>query len=65
MKDASVRRRSRIHRALYRVSGGIVGRRLVGNDMLLLTTIGRTSGRAHTVPLLYLRDGTGWVVIAS
>lgn len=56
---------SRVHRALYRLSGGLVGHRLVNNDMLLLTTIGRRSGAAHTVPLLYLRNGEGWVVIAS
>ncbi|HUG08658.1 MAG TPA: nitroreductase/quinone reductase family protein, partial [Acidimicrobiia bacterium] len=39
--------------------------RLVRNDMLLLTTRGHVSGRAHTVPLLYLRDGRALVVIAS
>jgi deazaflavin-dependent oxidoreductase (nitroreductase family) len=33
--------------------------------MLLLTTIGRRSGTPHIVPLLYLRNGDGWVVIAS
>ncbi len=33
--------------------------------MLLLTTTGRTTGRRHTVPLLYLRDGDRLVVIAS
>jgi deazaflavin-dependent oxidoreductase (nitroreductase family) len=65
VRDEVVRRRSRIHRVLYRLSGGVVGRRLVDNDMLLLTTIGRRSGAPHTVPLLYLRNGEGWVVIAS
>jgi F420H(2)-dependent quinone reductase len=33
--------------------------------MLLLTTRGRISGRPHTVPLLYLRDGDLLVVVAS
>jgi deazaflavin-dependent oxidoreductase (nitroreductase family) len=33
--------------------------------MLLLTTTGRASGRAHTVPLLYLHHGLTLVVIAS
>ena len=33
--------------------------------MLLLTTIGRTTGEPHTVPLLYLRDDETLVVIAS
>jgi deazaflavin-dependent oxidoreductase (nitroreductase family) len=43
----------------------VIGRRLVDNDMLLLTTVGRRSGRPHTVPLLYLADGDRLVVIAS
>jgi deazaflavin-dependent oxidoreductase (nitroreductase family) len=42
-----------------------VGRRVVDNDMLLLTTTGRRSGRSHTVPLLYLTEGDTVVVIAS
>lgn len=54
-----------MHTAIYRLTRGRIGRRLVGNDMLLLTTRGRRSGRAHTVPLLYLRDGQQLVVIAS
>ncbi len=43
----------------------MIGRRLVDNDMLLLTTIGRKTGTPHTVPLLCLRDGESLVVIAS
>ncbi len=33
--------------------------------MLLLTTRGRTSGKSHTVPLLFLQDGEMLVVVAS
>ena len=33
--------------------------------MLLLSTVGRRSGKTHTVPLLYLRDAGDLVVIAS
>lgn len=33
--------------------------------MLLLTTKGHHSGAAHTVPLLFLRDGSSLVVVAS
>ena len=65
MRDASVRRWSRLHAILYRATGGIVGRRLVANPMLLLTTRGHRSGEEHTVPLLYLEDGPRVVVIAS
>ncbi|WP_166355336.1 nitroreductase family deazaflavin-dependent oxidoreductase [Phytoactinopolyspora limicola] len=65
MRDTTARRLSRLHSWLYRLTGGRVGRRLVNNDMLLLTTRGRTTGKPHTVPLLYLLDGDTPVVIAS
>ena len=65
MRDASVKRWSAAHRLLYRLTRGAVGRRLVDNDMLLLTTTGRVTGRPHTVPLLYLEDGSALAVIAS
>jgi len=65
MRDASVRRWSRLHAIVYRATGGMVGRRLVANPMLLLTTRGHRSGEEHTVPLLYLDDPPRLVVIAS
>lgn len=65
MRDFSVRRWSAFHKHLYRLTGGRIGRRLVDNDMLLLTTTGRRTGREHTVPLLYLTDGPRLVVVAS
>ena len=60
-----VPRLSRLHTLFYRATGGRVGRRLVDNDMLLLTTTGRRTGKPHTVPLLYLRDDAAFVVFAS
>jgi deazaflavin-dependent oxidoreductase (nitroreductase family) len=65
MHDPIVKLLSRLHTVSYRVTRGIVGRRLVDNDMLLLTTRGRRTGRDHTVPLLYLRDRDDLVVVAS
>ncbi len=65
MNNITVKYLSAFHTALYRVTGGIIGRRLVRNDMCLLTTTGRRTGKRHTVPLLYLRDGASVVVIAS
>jgi deazaflavin-dependent oxidoreductase (nitroreductase family) len=65
VRDSRVKRWSAIHQRLYRLTGGLVGRRLVDNDILLLTTTGRRSGRRHTVPLLYLGDGERLVVVAS
>jgi len=65
LHDINVKLLSRLHTGLYRVTNGRIGRRLVDNDVLLLTTTGRTTGTKHTVPLLYLRDGDRIVVIAS
>lgn len=65
MRDAQVRRGSQFHRWIYQASRGRLGRRLVENDMLLLTTVGRRSGLEHTVPLLFLRDDSDLVVFAS
>jgi deazaflavin-dependent oxidoreductase (nitroreductase family) len=65
MKDGTVKRMSSLHALVYRTTNGRIGRRLVDNDMLLLTTTGRNSGAKHTVPLLCLRDGQRLVVIAS
>ncbi len=43
---------------LYRLSGGRVGGHVPsGAPICLLTTTGRKTGRARTVPLLYLRYG--------
>jgi len=65
LNDLNAKLLSRLHTTLYRLTNGRIGRRLVDNDMLLLTTTGRTTGKEHTVPLLYLRDGDRLVVIAS
>lgn len=65
MRDRNAKNLSTLHTLLYRATRGRIGRRLVNNDMLLLSTTGRKSGRTHTVPLLYLRDGDDIVVIAS
>ena len=65
MRDKTAKTLSTLHTALFRLTGGRIGRRLVKNDMLLLSTTGSVSGKTHTVPLLYLRDGTDLVVIAS
>jgi deazaflavin-dependent oxidoreductase (nitroreductase family) len=65
MRDGAVKRWSAVHRSLYQMSGGRIGRRLADNDMLLLTTTGHVSRRPHTVPLLYIRDEPRLLVVAS
>jgi len=55
----------RLHTRLYRLTGGRVGH-VAGNiTNLLLTTTGRKSGEARTVPLAYVAEGGRWVVVAS
>jgi deazaflavin-dependent oxidoreductase (nitroreductase family) len=65
MRDGTAKHLSTLHTLLYRATRGMIGRRLVNNDMLLLTTVGRRTDKPHTVPLLYLRDGDKLAVVAS
>ncbi|GIH73464.1 cation-binding protein [Sphaerimonospora thailandensis] len=49
----------------FRANGGRVGGLFEGGDLLLLTTVGAKSGREHTTPLGYVRDGDRLLVVAS
>ncbi len=60
-----VRMFSAINVFVYRLTGGVIGGRLSGCPVLLLTTLGRRTGRKRTTPVLYLTDGYTWVVVAS
>ena len=54
---------SPLDRWMYRRTGGrrgLFGRRL--GPVLLLTTIGRRTGKPHTIPIFYLRDGDRLVI---
>jgi deazaflavin-dependent oxidoreductase (nitroreductase family) len=55
-----------LHPLLYRLARGrgVTGR-VLGSEMLLLTTTGRRTGRSRTVALFAFRREGGWVVIAS
>ena len=55
----------RLHRWMYRVTGGLLGGTSPMGPMLLLTTKGRRSGEPRTVPLLYMEDGARFVVVGS
>lgn len=55
----------RLHRWMYRLSGGRLGQSSSVGPMLLLTTTGRRSGQTRTVPLLYMEDGGRFVVVGS
>lgn len=57
---------SRVNTWAYRATGGRVGGTFrSGAPVMLLTTIGRKSGRRLTIPLLYLRDEGRIVTVAS
>lgn len=49
----------------FRANGGEVGGRFTGRNLLLLHTIGRTSGEERINPLAYVRDSKRYVIIAS
>lgn len=56
---------NRIHIFLYRKSGGRILGKIVGAPVLLLTTVGRKTGQARTVPIVYLSDDQSYVVMAT
>ncbi|GHO50630.1 nitroreductase/quinone reductase family protein [Ktedonospora formicarum] len=53
------------HVVLYRLSGGKLGGTILGLPVLLLTTIGRKSGKQHTTPIAYFPNGDGYMIVAS
>ena len=63
---------SRMNTRIYRATGGRLGKTWrIGAGfkkpvpICLLTTTGRKSGQARTVPLCYLQDGSNIVLVAS
>jgi F420H(2)-dependent quinone reductase len=53
------------HTAIFRLTGGRVGGRMVGGPILLLHHVGAKSGKRRISPLLYLPDGERMVIVAS
>ncbi len=56
---------SRIHITVYRWTGGIIGGRIFGNRMLLLTTTGRKTGQPRTTPVAYLTDEDAMIIVGG
>lgn len=56
---------SRANRVLFRLTKGRVGGEMLGVPIGLLTTTGRNSGRARTVPVVYLDEGSRFLVAPS
>lgn len=53
------------HVWLYRMSGGRLGGNIPTGPVLLLTTIGRKTGKRRTTPLIYLADGERMAIVGS
>ena len=56
---------TRLHTAVYQLSGGRLGATLLGMPMLLLTTWGRRTGQLRTAPLLYVPIDDCFLLVAS
>jgi F420H(2)-dependent quinone reductase len=56
---------SNANRTVFRLTGGRFGSTLVGVPVGLLTTTGRSSGHSRTVPIIYLDEGSHFLVAAS
>ena len=54
-----------IHKGLYRLSGGRIGGKMQGAEVLLLSTLGRKSGKKRVTPLMFIRHDKSFVVVAS
>ena len=60
-----VRRSVRGHVLLYQLTNGRSGGTFGGPPILLLTRVGRKTGKRWTTPLIYLVDGDAFVVVAG
>jgi deazaflavin-dependent oxidoreductase (nitroreductase family) len=56
---------SRLHAWIHRTTGGRIGGRMLGADVLTLRTTGRRSGQARDAPMFYLEDAGNYAVVAS
>ena len=56
---------SRLHARLHKLTRGRIGSRLLGADVLTLTTTGRRSGQLRDSPMFYLERSGSYAVVAS
>jgi deazaflavin-dependent oxidoreductase (nitroreductase family) len=64
-RATEIRADSLAHRDQYVSTDGVDGHDYYGYPTLILTTIGRRTGRQVSTPLIYFRDRNGYVVVAS
>lgn len=56
---------SRLHAWIHRKSRGKIGGKLLGADVLTLSTTGRRSGQTRNSPMFYVQDANNYAVVAS
>ena len=56
---------NKVHNGLYRMSSGKFANKAANLSILLITTIGRKSGKLYTNPVVYLNEGEDYLVAAS
>lgn len=55
----------KLHRFVYRLSGGRLMASKRGIPVMLLSTTGAVSGKTRTVPVMYMPDGERAILVAS
>lgn len=55
----------RLHKFLYRITAGRIGRNTDMGPIILLTHTGAKSGKTYVTPLLGKPEGDGWIVVGS
>ncbi|HEY4428819.1 MAG TPA: nitroreductase family deazaflavin-dependent oxidoreductase [Solirubrobacteraceae bacterium] len=55
----------RLHQRLYEATDGRIGHNTIGVPTLLMGSTGRRSGRPRRNALVYAKDGSNYVVVAS
>ena len=54
-----------VNALIYRLSDGRLGSRMGKQSVLLLHTVGRSSGKNYVTPLSFYRDGANYLIVAS
>ena len=50
---------------LYKLTRGAVGSKMGGQNVLLLQTVGRKTGKIYNTPTNYFQDGGSYLIVAS
>jgi deazaflavin-dependent oxidoreductase (nitroreductase family) len=56
---------TRLHVALYKMSGGKLFTRLAGDEICMVTMTGAKTGKKRTIPLMYVPYEDGVLLVAS